>query len=204
MGQCCGPQTSSEPGDHTDRISHTERYGRDRSERQREPPGVPARSPMTNANAVAATTASIQSTSSLRRPRVTHTRTTSRSGHSTSAAYERSHTSVHAPVRSPSRLVMLVSTLVGPGAGHHRTTRSRTDNASIMTSVGRRLREASTTDENIRIRGGRQRPDDMPWAWLPLTIPPSIRNLTKWPLALGHYLLDAPFGDVGTLDASPR
>jgi hypothetical protein len=57
---------------------------------------------------------------------------------------------------------MLVSAVVGPGAGHPRTTRNRTDSASIMTSVGRRLREASTTDENIRIRRGRHRPDDAP------------------------------------------
>jgi hypothetical protein len=46
-----------------------------------------------------------------------------------------------------------------------------------MMSVGRRLRDASATDENIRTPRGRGRPDDSPWARLLLTIPHSIRNL---------------------------
>src|SRR6185503_16047586 len=99
------------------------------------------------------------------------------SGQSTSAAYETSHTSVHAPpVRSRSNFVMLVSIRVGPGAGHHRTTRSRTDSTSMITSVGRRFRGASTTDENTRTPRGRQRPRDAFRALLPLTFPHSIRN----------------------------
>jgi len=132
---------------------------------------------MTKASAAAATAAGSQSPSSLRRPSLTHTRSTSRSGQSTSPANERPHTRVHAPGRSRSRVVIWVSTLVGPGAGHHRTTRSRTDPTSMITSVARRLRGASTTDENTWIPCSSQTPGDGPRSSCSLRIPHSICNV---------------------------